>query len=77
MTDPSPAAPKQFVNGRIVGGCSLHAAETPGRCQPYHHPCPEPRCVDCCGIEDDRDIMECPHCGKQWATRCTFDEDYS
>ena len=71
------SVPKRHEGGRIVGGCSLHVAEIPGGCQPYHHPCPAPRCVDCCGVAEDQDIMECPRCGKQWTARCTFDEDYS
>lgn len=69
--------PKQYIGGRIVGGHSLHAAEIPGRCQPYHHRCPEPRVVDCCGVVDEQDIVECSHCGKQWAVSCNFDDDYS
>lgn len=69
--------PKRYEGGRIKGGCSLHDAEKPDRCQPYHHRCPEPRCVDCCAVVDERDILECPHCGKQWTVPCSFDEDYS
>lgn len=69
--------PKRYVGGRIVGGCSLHAAHEPNRCQPYHHRCPEPRVVDCCGVVDEHDIVECSHCGKQWTVPCNFDEDYS
>ena len=69
--------PKRFEGGRIKGGCSLHDTERPGACQPYHHRCPEPRCVDCCGVVDEHDIVECPHCGKQWTVPCSFDEDYS
>ena len=68
---------KQYIGHRIVGGCSLHASEHPELCQPAKNRCPEPRCVDCCGVTDDVDIMECPRCGKQWHTSCTFDEDYS
>lgn len=30
---------KQYIAGRIVGGCSLHAAEVPGRCQPNYNQC--------------------------------------
>ena len=69
--------PKTFEGGRIRGGYSLHEAEKPNLCQPYHHRCPEARVVDCCGVEDGRDILECPHCGKQWSARCSFDEDCS
>lgn len=68
---------KHFEGGRIKGGCSYHEAEIPGRCQPYHHACPEPRVVDCCTIKPEQDILECPHCGKQWSVRCSFDEDFS
>lgn len=67
-------APKQFIGGRIVGGYSLHAQEQPELCD---RKCPEPRCVDCCGVTDEVDIMECPKCGKQWSGPCSFDEDYS
>ena len=70
-------APERYVDGRIVGGCSLHAAYNPNLCQPYHHRCPEPRTVDCCGVVDEHDIVECSHCGKQWTVPCNFDEDYS
>jgi hypothetical protein len=37
----------------------------------------EPRVVDCCGVVDEHDIVECSHCGKQWTVPCNFDEDYS
>lgn len=69
--------PKRYEDGRIKGGCSLRDAEQPNRCCPYHHRCPEPRCVDCCGVVDEHDILECPHCGKQWTAPCSFNEDYS
>ena len=39
--------------------------------------CPEPRTVDCCGVVDEHDIVECSRCGKQWTVPCSFDEDYS
>lgn len=68
---------KSYEGGRVVGGCSLHKAEMPDRCQPYHHACPEARVVDCCKMVPDCDILECPHCGKQWSARCSFDEDCS
>lgn len=69
--------PKRYEGGRIKGGCSLHDAERPNRCLPEHHRCPEPRTVDCCGVVDEHDIVECPLCGKQWTVPCNFDEDYS
>lgn len=31
----------------------------------------------CCGVEDDRDIIECSKCGFQWSESCIFDEDFS
>lgn len=68
---------KRYEGGRIKGGCSLFEAECKERCQPFHHRCPEPRVVDCCGVVDEHDIVECPHCGKQWTVPCNFDEDYS
>ncbi len=63
--------------GRIVGGCSLHDTEKPELCQKHLHRCPEPRTVDCCGVVDEHDIVECSRCGKQWTVPCSFDEDYS
>jgi hypothetical protein len=36
-----------------------------------------PRVVDCCGVVDEHDIVECSHCGKQWTVPCNFNEDYS
>lgn len=68
---------KRYVGGRIVGGCSLHDAEKPELCQKRMHRCPEPRTVDCCGVVDEHDIVECHRCGKQWTVPCNFDEDYS
>lgn len=68
---------KRYVGGRIVAGCSLHDAEKPDLCQRQHLRCPEPRVVDCCGVADERDIVECPRCGKQWTVPCFFDEDCS
>jgi hypothetical protein len=61
---------------RIGGSSSLFEAFNPAACLPYFS-CPEPRVVDCCKAEEDHDIVECPRCGRQWATRCTFDEDMS
>lgn len=69
--------PKRCIGGRIVGGCSLHDAEKPELCQKHLHCCPEPRTVDCCGVVDEHDIVECSRCGKQWTVPCSFDEDYS
>ena len=69
--------PKRCVGGRIVGGCSLHDTEKPELCQKHLHRCPEPRTVDCCGVVDEHDIVECSRCGKQWTVPCSFDEDYS
>ncbi len=69
--------PKRYVGGRIVGGCSLHDAEKPEFCQKHLQRCPEPRTVDCCGVVDEHDIVECSRCGKQWTVPCSFDEDYS
>jgi hypothetical protein len=71
-------APKQVVEGRIVGGCSMHGAYNPALCERHGGPnCGEPRVVDCCSVEPDRDILECSKCGKQWSAPCSFDDDYS
>ena len=72
-----PAYPKRYEGGRIKGGCSLHDAEKPELCQKHLQRCPEPRTVDCCGVVDEHDIIECSRCGKQWTVPCNFDEDYS
>lgn len=69
--------PKRYVGGRVVGGCSLHDAEKPELCQKHLQRCPAPRTVDCCGLVDEHDIVECHRCGKQWTVPCNFDEDYS
>ena len=69
--------PKRYEGGRIKGGCSLHDAEKPALCQKHLRRCPEPRTVDCCGVVDEHDIVECHRCGKQWTVPCNFDEDYS
>lgn len=46
----------------------------------------QPQCGSCmprtivCGTDpegDDRDIVECARCGRQWETSCNFDEDMS
>ena len=52
-------------------------AEKPELCQKHLQRCPEPRTVDCCGVVDEHDIVECSRCGKQWTVPCSFDEDYS
>ena len=69
--------PKRYEGGRIKGGCSLHDAEKPALCQKHLQRCPEPRTVDCCGVVDEHDIVECHRCGRQWKVPCNFDEDYS
>lgn len=66
---------KQFINGRIVGGHSLHETEKPELCPNGYHD--HWRVVDCCGQEDDRDIIECSRCGQQRNAACSFDEDMS
>lgn len=69
--------PKRFLGGRVIGGCSLHDTEKPELCQKHLRSCPEPRTVDCCGVVEERDIVECSRCGKQWSVPCNFDQDYS
>jgi hypothetical protein len=69
--------PKRFLGGRVIGGCSLHDTEKPELCKRHLQSCPEPRTVDCCGVVDEHDIIECSRCGKQWTVPCNFDEDYS
>lgn len=70
--------PKRYVDGRIVGGCSLHAQHKPELCTPESCQKETARCVDCCEYAgEDQDIVECLRCGKQWRTPCTFDEEYS
>ena len=60
--------PKRYEGGRIKGGCSLHDAEKPELCQKHLQRCPEPRTVDCCGVVDEHDSIECSRCGKPtWA----------
>jgi len=68
-------AKPNLVNGRIVGGYSLHDAHKPELCK--HDSKCFWRCVDCCGVKDDRDIVECSTCGQQKSVRCNFDEDFS
>jgi hypothetical protein len=66
----------QLVNGRIVGGHSLHAAENPDKCPNGVHG--YWRTVECGGLAgEDRDILECSRCGQQKNVRCDFDEEYS
>lgn len=76
--------PKRYEGGRIVGGHSLHAAFDPAKCPRegvQQHiegiRCGPWRTVDCCGVVDEHDIVECSRCGKQWTVPCSFDEDYS
>lgn len=66
---------KKFIDGRIVGGCSLHAAENPALCVGKTH---RWRTVECGGhAGSDRDIEECAVCGRQLNVSCNFDEDFS
>jgi len=70
----------KYIGGRIVGGHSLHEAHDPSKCPSKFGRSPEcgiARCVDCCGVTGERDILECSKCGKQWTVRCSFDEDFS
>lgn len=73
---------KQFIEGRIVGGYSMHDSFKPELCpgngvRGLVSGCGSGRCVDCCGVADDRDIIECTKCGLQWSEGCSFDEDFS
>lgn len=61
---------------RIRGGYSLHDEHKPELCK-SDEGCGSWRCVDCCGVEDERDVIECARCGKQRSVRCSFDEDFS
>ena len=68
------------MSERIKGGCSLHDEEMPELCGWITGGvCADitARVVDCCKRKPDTDVLECPRCGKQWETRCTFDEDMS
>lgn len=69
---------KTLVNGRIVGGCSLHAEVHLGKCSSgLRHKGPW-RVVECGGLAgEDRDIIECAECGEQRNVGCNFDEEYS
>jgi hypothetical protein len=70
------SGPEQFINGRIVGGCSLHDAEDATKCNGYK--CGPWRVVECGGhAGEDRDIVECATCGKQKKVACDFDEEFS
>jgi len=65
---------------RVYGGYSLHEQHKPELCPSRigrSPECGEARVVDCCGVEEDRDIVECALCGKQWSVRCSFDDDFS
>lgn len=58
-------------------GGTKTVAEKAELCQKHLQHCPEPRTVDCCGVVDEHDIVECSRCGRQWTVPCSFDEDYS
>lgn len=51
-----------------------HFKTTPELCKKHY-----PRDVVCAVDKDgdDRDVLECMHCGKQWEAACTFDEDFA
>jgi len=78
MTDQLTEDEKRLVDGRIVGGYSLHASVDSTKCQGgLRHKGPW-RTVDCCGLAgEDRDIIECSECGEQRNVGCNFDEDFS
>lgn len=67
--------PKEFINGRIMGGYSLHDTPQPERCaagHPGHW-----RTVDCeNNAGSGRDIIECARCGEQRNVACNFDDDF-
>lgn len=67
----------RFIGGRIRGGYSTHESFDPSKCPTGGRCHQHGRCVDCCGVEDDRDIIECQKCGKQWSESCSFDEEFS
>ena len=60
---------------RITGGYSIHETEKPELCKKPFEPCGTARVIDCCGVEPDRDIVECSKCGKQKMVKCSFDDD--
>ncbi len=67
-----------FINGRIVGGYSLHAARDPDKCKGGLYHIGPWRVVDCCKVwGPETDIVECVECGEQHKVRCSFDEEYS
>lgn len=70
---------EKYINGRIVGGYSQHESHKPELCtSATGGPCYSlGRCVDCCGVHDERDIVECSRCGRQWTESCSFDEEFS
>lgn len=69
--------PVNFQGGRIVGGYSDHAAEDAEKAKVCGQEGHSWRCVDCCGVERDRDILECTNCGRQKSVSCSFDEDFA
>lgn len=63
-------------NARIRGEFSTHSEHKPELCSGLD--CSATwRCVDCCGVDADRDVLECVLCGRQKSVRCNFDEDMS
>ena len=60
---------------RVHNEFTLHQHEKPELCR-HDDKCLW-RTVDCCGIEAERDVVECSTCGKQRSVRCNFDEEYS
>lgn len=62
-----------FVNGRVVGGSSLHPEEKLEGCSLHRW-----RTVDCEGFAGPgRDIVECGSCGRQENVACNFDDDFA
>lgn len=70
--------PKSFVNGRIVGGYSLHDTVDRTKCEGGRRHLGSWRTVECGGhAGEDRDIIECAECGEQRNMACNFDEEFS